>query len=126
MTPLCIGVNCENPCKPRERVRPSLLGPRFIDGVHWCWFCSKACAGRAQGLRASKDNRVAVYARKVLEARQRARIATLHATWDEDVKCLAAYGVPRHLSLAILDRVYGIGFKAGYTRAFNRHGRKAA
>jgi len=117
-SPACIGTNCGRLVNRKKTKRTPLLGNRIIDGVEWYWFCSRSCAGRANGERST--GKAAEFARGFREARRKAEREMRCAMWAEEIEALCRYGAPRHLVVAIFERVRASGDKTGYQRAFNR------
>jgi hypothetical protein len=82
--------------------------------VEWRWFCSRSCAGRWSG---ERNNETGLLARHLFPAAEgrRARIEQQRqALFVEEATALQRYGVPRSLTVAILDRVFRLGHKRGY------------
>ena len=113
--PPCTRAGCPHPVKPR--LGPvSRLGRRIIDGVDWCWFCSRSCAGRVQGrLRVAEDRVKLAHAAHMRKARERRLV-----WYGEDAASLKGYGVPESIVVAMLDRAYQRGVNGGYNRFYMR------
>lgn len=124
MTPACIA--CGAPVKPKVTRTPSTLGERIIDGIRWCWFCSRQCSCRQQGIRAAKEGRVQWNCSKMRDMRLQQAVALRRSLYAEDVRSLRRYGVPPSLTLAILERAHQRGDRSGYNRAHYKFGRKEA
>lgn len=124
MTPRCTAPECHQPVHRKVTSTPSALGERIVNGERWCWYCSRACSGRQQGLRAAREGRVLLYAAPLRIARLRAAEIARQALYAEDVTTFKRYGVPSSLALAILGRVYQRAERHGYQRAYYRlHGK---
>lgn len=95
-------------------------GWRIVDGIRWCWYCSRSCVGKMQGRHAAAERRfeqnfAAARVAKQVTARQR-KVAEVR----EDVADLTRYGVPQALAVAILVRVASRSEQRGYNRAYSR------
>ena len=118
--PPCL--HCGGPVKPRAGYLPETsMGRRLIDGVEWCWFCSRSCTGKRQGQRSAREQRMTKYFAELAEGRSRRAKAERMKTYEEDVKTLLRYGVPRVLAVEILDRVYRRGNFLGYAKNYKHH-----
>lgn len=128
MTPRCLGEGCGAICKPvaRPDKPPSRLGRRMVDGVEYCWFCSRACAGRDQGARVAKTRRYVQNFAMWPEWRARTAIAERRVEFSEDLALLRRYGVPAGTAEALLDRMAQRFDSRGYNRAWHRYARKPA
>lgn len=122
----CVGEDCTNPVKIRARgqKRAWSLGRRIVDGVEWCWYCSRACSGRRAGTQAAMEDRHVKNFDAMAEGRMVAAQKRRHAEFQPDVVTLQRYGVGRDLAIAILDRVYARGEVRGYNRAYQRFRQK--
>lgn len=121
---------CLECARPVDRARPAgtygKRGPRLIDGVIWCWFCSRQCSGVFAGKRNAARGLLHQNLMRAAEGRYRALNAKRQAHFLEESRTLQRYGVPRDLAVNLLDRVYQLGRKAGRDQAMGRLHRKVA
>ena len=47
--PPCAGEGCSKPVNRHYGKHKPKRGYRYVDGVRWCWFCSRKCAGGDKG-----------------------------------------------------------------------------
>jgi hypothetical protein len=120
LPPPCI--QCGKPVQKRDpRLLETGLGRRIIDGVEWCWMCSRSCTGKRQGARAVKEQRCAKWAQALADGRARRAKADRLKSYEEDVKTLRRYGVPQMLAEELLDRLYKRAYFLGYSKNYKHH-----
>lgn len=125
IAPRCIRPGCSHVVKRRAgRHALKTVERRIVEGVEWCWYCSRSCACQVQGQR-----RAAVFGQHVwrlAEARRTAAAARWRAEVTADAQAIIRYGVPRAVAVATLVRLAQRFEHRGYNRAYHRFARQAS
>lgn len=117
--PLCIGCHARPVKRPVTRHEPK-RGWRIVDGLRWCWYCSRACSCRVQGRRGVADGRAHRNFAASAQTKQQQAIQRRVAEVREDIATLKRYGVPQAIATAMLVRVLTSSEQRGYNRAYSR------
>ena len=122
IAPTCAAPGCARPVQRRVtgRRRIPAIGLREIDGVVWCWFCSRSCAGRTRGRECAAKRFWVRNFGQDQEGRITALTRQRRQGVAEDLDTLRRYGVPRVIAEAVLDRVAVRFDHRGYNRAWHR------